>query len=198
MKTLKRQLNKNAKGVRKTLSILEALFSIEFSGIEYRGKQIWIKKVFFSLKPECVKENTDEFNVNSIMAKLSKELIYFLDGHQIKYKPRDQIDVMLSFKQEVINKLNYLLDEDNVSYTMRDQFTKDFFLETIDQVGTHIHKEKQEKGLFQFYSIGAFFRMAFRKYLPSALKKLPYELIHNAKIREYTINGQIPELNGII
>lgn len=89
IKTLKKQLNKNAKGVRKTLSVLEALFFIEFTGVEIRGKQIWIKKASFSLKPECVEENTDEFNVNSLMAKLSKELSYFLDGHQIKYKPRE-------------------------------------------------------------------------------------------------------------
>ncbi|MFE4429940.1 hypothetical protein ACFRH9_23270 [Peribacillus butanolivorans] len=198
MKTLKLQLNKNAKGVRKTLSVLEALFSIEFTGIEIRGKQIWIKKASFSLKPECVKENTDEFNVNSLMAKLSKELTYFFDGHQIKFKPRDQIDVMISFKQEVMNKLNYLMDEDYESFTKRDRFMKNFFLQTMDQIGIHIHTEKQRKGSFHFYSIGAFFRMAFRKYLPGALKKIPYELIHEAKIREYTKTGQAPELHGVI
>ncbi|MGM0878698.1 MAG: hypothetical protein ACQEWV_29450 [Bacillota bacterium] len=197
IKTLKFQLNKNAKGVRKTLSVLEALFSIEFTGIEIRGKQLWIKKASFSLKPECVEEHTDEFNVNSLMAKLSKELTYFLDGHQIKYKPRDQIDVMLSFKQEVMNKLNYLMDEDKENFTVRDRFLKTSFLETIDQIGTHIHIEKQRKGTFRFYSIGAFFRMAFRKYLPESLKKLPYDLIHEAKIREYTMTKQVPDLHSI-
>ncbi|MBT2701294.1 hypothetical protein J7E79_28955 [Bacillus sp. ISL-40] len=198
MKTLKFQLNKNAKGVRKTLSVLEALFSIEFTGIEMRGKQIWIKKVGFSLKPECVEENTDEFNVNPLMAKLSKELTYFLDGHQIKYKPRDQIDVMLSFKQEVMNKMNYLLDEDREKFTVRDRFIKNFFIETMDQIGVLIHTEKQRTGTFHFYSIGAFFRMAFRKYLPGALKKLPYDLIFEAKIREFTLTGQEPALYNLI
>ncbi|MED1472643.1 hypothetical protein [Bacillus salipaludis] len=198
MKTLKLQLNKNAKGVRKTLSVLEALFNVEFSGIEIRGKQVWVKKVTFSLKPECVEENSDEFNVNPLMAKLSKELIYFLDGHHIKYKPRDQIDVMISFKQEVVNKLNYLKDENEKSFTARDHFMKNYFLETMDQIGALIHKEKQRKGSFHFYSIGAFFRVAFRKYLPGALKKLPYELLFEAKIREYTITGQEPALYNLI
>jgi hypothetical protein len=198
MKTLKLQLNKNAKGVRKILTVLEALFFIEFTGIEIRKKQLWIKKASFSLKPECVEESTDEFNVNPLMAKLSKELTYFLDGYQIKYKPRDQIDVMISFKQEVMKKLNYLVDEDDVNFNTRDRFMKSFFLETMDQIGSHIHTEKQRKGSFHFYSIGAFFRMAFRKYLPGALKKIPYELIHNAKIKEYTLTGQVPELNGVI
>ncbi|MFJ7977928.1 hypothetical protein ACIQZI_19960 [Peribacillus sp. NPDC096379] len=198
MKTLKLQLNKNAKGVRKTLSVLEALFSIEFTGIELRKKQIWIKKVSFTLKEECVEESTDEFNVSPLMAKLSKELTYFFEGHQINYKPRDQIDVMISFKQEVINKLNYLKDDDEIHYTIRDQFIKDFFLETMDQIGAHIHTEKNRKGSFHFYSIGAFFRMAFRKYLLGALNKIPYGLISTAKIREHTITGRIPELNGVI
>jgi hypothetical protein len=197
IKTLKKQLNKNAKGVRKTLSVLEALFFIEFTGVEIRGKQIWIKKASFSLKPECVEENTDEFNVNSLMAKLSKELSYFLDGHQIKYKPRDQIDVMISFKQEVVNKLNYLMDENKESFTIRDRFMKNFFLETIDQIGTIIHKEKERKGSFHFYSIGAFFRMAFRNYLPESLRKVSYKLIHEAKVREFSLTGQVPALHSI-
>lgn len=198
MKTLKLQLNKNAKGVRKTLSVLESLFTIEFTGIEIRGKQLWVKKTSFSLKPECVEKDTDEFNVNPLMAKLSKELTYFLDGHQIKYKPRDQIDVMISFKQEVVNKLNYLKDENKEKFAVRDQFIKNYFLETIDQIGTLIHTERQQRGSFHFYSIGAFFRMAFRKYLPGALTKVPYGLIHDAVIREYTNTGQTPELHGVI
>ncbi|MCM3570645.1 hypothetical protein [Neobacillus mesonae] len=198
MKTLKSQLNKNAKGVRKILSVLEALFSIEYSGIELRGKQLWIKKVSFSLKPECVAENTDEFNVNPLMAKLANELTYFLDGHQVKYKPRDQIDVMISFKQEVVSKLNYLLDEDKENFTVRDRLIKKIFLETMDQIGTYIHTEVDRKGSFHFYSIGAFFRMAFRRYLPEALKKVPYDLIHEAKIREFTVKGQVPTLYSII
>ncbi|MDQ6600915.1 hypothetical protein [Bacillus salipaludis] len=198
MKTLKSQLNKNAKGVRKTLSVLEALFSIEYSGIEIRGKQLWIKKTSFTLKPECVEENTDEFNVNPLMAKLSTELTYFLDGNQIKYKPRDQIDVMISFKQEVVNKLAYILDEDNENFTVRDHLIKKVFLETMDQIEAHIHTEKERKGYFRFYSIGAFFRMAFRKYLPESLKKVPYILIHEAKIREFTKTGQVPALYSVI
>lgn len=195
MKTLKNHLNKNAKGVRNTLSILESLFLVEFKGIEMRKRQIWIKKVSFLLKPECVKENTDEFNVNPLMAKLSKELSYFLDGNLIKYKPRDQIDVMLSFKQEVVSKLNYLKDEDNKNFTFRDKFIKTLFLETIDQIGYQIHTEKQRKGSFHFYSIGAFFRMAFRKFLPVALKRIPFELLHEAKIREFKLTGQVPQLH---
>ena len=90
------------------------------------------------------------------------------------------------------------MDEDYESFTIRDRFMKTFFLQTMDQIGIHIHTEKQRKGSFHFYSIGAFFRMAFRKYLPGALKEIPYELIHEAKIREYTKTGQAPELHGVI
>lgn len=198
MNTLKLQLNKNAKGVRKTLTVLEALFSIDFTGINMRKKQIWIKKASFSLKPECVEESSDEFNVGPLMAKLSKELTYFLDGHQIKYKPRDQIDVMISFKQEVIKKVNYVMDEDKMNFTVRDTFMKDFFIETLDQIGTHIRSERQRKNTFHFYSIGAFFRMAFRKFLPSAVKNIPYGLIFDAKFREFSQTGQVPELHHII
>ncbi|OIK07148.1 hypothetical protein [Bacillus sp. MUM 13] len=197
MKTLKTQLNKNAKGVRKILSVLEALFSVESTGLEMRGKQIWIRKIYFSLKPECVAENSDEFNVNPLMAKLSKELSYFLDGHHIKYKPRDQIDVMISFKQEVMKHLNYLMDEDQEKYSVRDTFMKKFFLESIDQISFHIESEKQRTGSFQFYSIGAFFRTVFRKHLPAALENIPYGLIHEAKMREFFHTGQSPSLAGI-
>lgn len=198
MKTLKHQLNKSAKGVRKTISVLEALFSVDFKGIEVRGNQLWIKKAIFLLKPESVKENADEFNVNPLMAKLSKELTYFLDGNRVKYKPRDQVDVMIAFKQEVVAKLSFLMDEDKKSFTVRDNFIKNFFLNTIDQIGELIYSEKQRKGDFHFYSIGAFFRMAFRKYLPNALRKIPRILISEAKIREFTLTGQAPDLHTLI
>ncbi|WP_108671363.1 hypothetical protein [Peribacillus acanthi] len=193
MKTLKRQLNKNAKGVRKILMILEALFDIETVGVEFRGYQVWVKKFTFKLKPECVKENTDEFKVNPLMAKLAKELTYFLDGHKIRYKPKDGLDVMISFKQEVVNKLQYLLDQQD-SYSTRNLFIKDFFIQTMDRIGTHIQQEKARKGSFTFISIGAFFREAFRKFLPHALQELPYGMIHEANMREYMMTGQKPAL----
>ncbi|WP_240620308.1 hypothetical protein [Peribacillus acanthi] len=193
MKTLKGQLNKNAKGVRKILVILEALFDMETVGVEFRGHQVWVKKFTFKLKPECVKENTDEFQVHPLMAKLSKELTYFLDGHKIRYKPKDGLDVMISFKQEVVNKLQYLLDSSN-SYSTRNLFIKNFFIQTMDNIGNHIEEERKRKGTFHFFSIGAFFREAFRRFLPHALEELPYGMIHEANMREYMKTGQKPAL----
>ena len=90
------------------------------------------------------------------------------------------------------------MDEDKKNFTVRDRFMKNFFIETMDQIGSLIHTEKQRTGSFHFYSIGAFFRMAFRKYLPGALRKLPYEMIFEANLREFTITGQEPALYNLI
>jgi hypothetical protein len=197
MKTLKESLNKNAKGVRRVLSILESIFNIEYIGLTYRGKQIWIQKVKFTLKEECVKENSDEFQVQPLMAKFSQELTYFLDGHKLKYKPRDKKDIMIAFKQEVINKIKYLLDEDQ-SYEYRDKWLKSFFLQSLDSVGEYIQNEINRNGSFKIRtSIGALFRGVFRRRLPDSLKNIPYELLHDAKVREYIITGEVPALQGI-
>ncbi|WP_445491571.1 hypothetical protein [Niallia sp. 03133] len=184
MKTLKEQLNKNAKGVRQILSVLESLFNVQFDGISFRGKQMWIRKVWISLKPECVVEKTDEFQVDQLMAMLSHELTYFLDGLRIKYKPRDQRDVMIAFNQEVIGALKYLKDERNTSF-QRDQFIKNYFIACIDKIEEQYHEKKKEKPTYKWHSIGAVFRIFFRNHLKATLEKIPYGIVHDAKVEAF-------------
>ncbi|MBM80045.1 hypothetical protein COD11_24265 [Bacillus sp. AFS040349] len=198
MSTLKKKLNKKAKDVRKVLEILEALFDIEFEGLSYRKEQVWIKKINFSLKPECVIEDTDEFEVNRLLAKFSQELTYRLDELQIKYKARDKKDIMIAFKQEVVSFLYHLIDEDDNSYKYRDKWLRSFFLNTLDSVVEHIQREKERLGHFKIYTIGGFFRKVFRKQFKNAIKDIPYEYIHDAKIREFQLTGSKPLLSTII
>lgn len=49
------------------------------------------------------------------------------------------------------------------------------------------------KSTFRIHSLGAFFRKAFRKDIKTLLKKIPYELIHDAKVEQYQLTGEIPE-----
>ena len=191
MSTLKKQLNKNAKKVREILALLEPLFDIKFEGLQFRGNQIWVKKVWITLKEDCVKEqSSDEFKVDHLIAMLSHELIYFLDGHKIKYKPRDQFDIMLSFKQEIYDKVKYI--KNNESFNL-EKSIKRYFLSCIDSIGTYITEQSALKSTFRIHSLGAFFRKAFRKDLKILLKKIPYELIHDAKVEQYRLTGEIPD-----
>ncbi|MCM3541184.1 hypothetical protein [Priestia endophytica] len=198
MSVLKKQLNKKAKDVRRVLSILEALFEVQFVGLTYRGNQVWIQKVEFYLKAECICENTDEFDVNSLLARFSHEITYFLDQLGFRYKPRDKKDIMISFKQEVVNKVLYLVDDTKDSYTYRDQFLHNFFTTTLDNIRLHIDKVNQDS-IFTFKSsMGAFFRTSFRKHFRTAIKKIPEGMVHEAKVREYRETLNIPALFEII
>lgn len=191
MKTLKKQLNKNSKGVRNILSIIEPLFEIKYEGINMKGHQVWINKVWISIKEECVKEESNEFKVDHLIAMLSHELTYFFDWHKIAFKPRDQKDVMISFKQEVINILKHFNDDKNIFD--RDKFIKKYFIDCLDKIEEYIDINKKKFKSFKIKSIGAMFRMFFRKNLATALKKLPYEIVHDAKIKEYTLTGITPD-----
>lgn len=190
--TLKKQLNKNAKKVREILAMLESLFEIEFEGIQYRGKQIWVRKVWITLKESCVKEqNEEEFKVDHLTAMLSHELTYFLDGQQLKYKPRDQFDVMISFKQEVYDKLR-IIKEGKGFYL--DRTVKQYFLECMDNLGNYIQQQRAENKSFRIHSLGAIFRKAFRNHLNTFLKKIPYEVILEARVEYYRQTGSYPDL----
>ncbi|GKU83928.1 hypothetical protein [Niallia sp. NCCP-28] len=190
MNTLKEQLNKNAKGVRQILSILESLFHVQFEGLTFRGKQMWVRKIWISLKAECVVEKTDEFQVDQLMAMLSHELTYFLDGLRIKYKPRDQRDVMIAFNQEVIKALKYLKDEKYASFN-RDHFIKHYFLECIDNIAEQYQQKRKETSTYKWHSIGAVFRIFFRNNLKIALEKIPYGIVHDAKVEAFSQKEKI-------
>lgn len=191
MSTLKKQLNKNAKKVREILSLLESLFEIEFEGIEYRGQQIWIRKVWITLKEDCVKEHSaEQFKVDQLTAKLSHELTYFLDGHQLKYKPRDIFDIMLSFKQEVYDKLKLIKDREDFSV---EKSVQRYFIQCMDSIGHYISNQKKEKSTFRIHSLGALFRQAYRNNLVPYLRKLPYEYIFEAKMDQYIKSGTFPD-----
>jgi hypothetical protein len=192
MATLKKQLNKNAKKVREILSLLESLFEIQYEGIQYRGKQIWVRKVWITLKETCVREeSTEEFKVNHLTAMLSHELTYFLDGQQLKYKPRDQFDVMISFKQEVYDKLKIIKEGKGFNL---ERAIKQYFLECMDNLGNYILQQRAENKSFRIHSWGAIFRKAFRNHLSTFLKKIPYELIFEARVEHYRQTGVYPDL----
>jgi hypothetical protein len=192
MSTLKKQLNKNAKKTREILRLLEPLFKIDFEGLEFRGNQIWVRKVWITLREECVKEqNEEEFKVDHLTAALSHELIYFLDGLNLKYKPRDQFDVMFSFKQEVYDKVKII--KDNGKFQV-ERFVRQYFLHCIDEIGTYISNKKDENKLFKVHSLGGLFRSIFRNDLGRFLAlKVPYELIHDAKVEHYIKTGNLPD-----
>ncbi|MDE3841036.1 hypothetical protein C0966_17370 (plasmid) [Bacillus methanolicus] len=191
MSTLKKQLNKNAKKVREILSLLEPLFTIEYDGLEYRGHQIWVRKVWITLKENCVKEqNSEEFKVDHLTAILSHELTYFLDGNKLKYKPRDQFDIMISFKQEVYDKVKFIKDNENFNL---ERAVKRYFLQCMDDIGAYIYQKRKQNKTFRIYSLGALFRKAFRNNFVTFLKKIPYELIHDAKVEQYVKTGTIPD-----
>lgn len=193
MSTLKKQLNKNAKKTREILLLLEPLFKIEFDGLEFRGSQIWVRKVWFTLREECVREqNEEEFKVDHLTAALSHELIYFLDGLKLKYKPRDQFDIMFSFKQEVYDKVKIIKDKGQFQI---DRFVRQYFNYCVDEIGTYIMKQQNENKSFKIHSLGGLFRLVFRNNLGSFLKnKIPYDLIHDAKIEYFQQTGNVPEL----
>ncbi|PKG25256.1 hypothetical protein [Niallia nealsonii] len=191
MSTLKKQLKKNAKKVRELLSLLEPLFSVEYEGVSFRGNQMWISKVWITLKNECVKEESPEdFNVAHLTAMLSHELTYFLDGLRLKYKPRDQFDVMISFQQEIYKKVMLIPEQNGFK---RDKAIKNAFIHCLDSIGEYIHKQKQIKTTFHIHSIGAFFRRFFKKQFVSFIKSLDYTLIHEYKVAEYAKNRTIIE-----
>lgn len=192
MSTLKKQLNKNAKKTREILRLLEPLFKIEFDGLEFRGKQIWVKKVWITLREECVREqNEEEFKVAHLTAALSHELIYFLDGLNVKFKPRDQFDVMFSFKQEVYDKVKIIKDDEKFQLN---RFVKKYFLQCADEIGTYIMKKRRETKAFKVNSLGGLFRSVFRNNLGSFLKaEVPYGLLHDAKVDHYVQTGKLPD-----
>ncbi|MBL4952036.1 hypothetical protein JK635_07410 [Neobacillus sp. YIM B02564] len=205
MKTLKTKLGKNAKGVRETLTLFESLFDVKYHGVSMRGKQLWVKKVIFYLKPICVKENSDTFQLSPIMQKLNQELTYVLDGMGIKYRPVDASQTMFSFQQEIVERLKYIQDLESATYNQRDQWLKNFFLTTLDQVSEQIQKVQKATGKFSFHkSIGGYFRIAFRtqffRLFPGIRKKFPDLLINGYWLEEKETGrpAKITELYSIV
>jgi predicted transcriptional regulator len=171
---------------------LESLFEIEYEGVHFRGEQVWVRKVWITLKESCVKEqNAEEFKVDHITAILSHELSYFLDGYLLKYKPRDTRDIMLSFKQEVYDKLKVIKDGEGFNL---EKAVKRYFIQCMDKLGYFIQQQREENKTFRIHSLGAVFRKTFRNYFSTFIKKIPYELVHEAKIEHYRITGAYPDL----
>ncbi|QOR65785.1 hypothetical protein IM538_18545 [Cytobacillus suaedae] len=193
MSTLKKQLNKNAKGVRRVLSIFESLISVEYIGLSYRKHQVWINQVKFTLKPECVTEQSDEFEVSSLMQKFNQELVHFLDAYHISYKARDQKQVMISFKQEIFHHLRY------VEKTQRDTWLRRFFVSSLHRIEAQMKKVAAETGTFTFRSIGAYFRITFRNLFKEELPALAENyraLFHDAFFEEYKQTNTVPSLKA--
>lgn len=194
MGTLKEKLGKRSKAIREMLTLFEAIFEIELVGVQVRGKQLWVRQVKFRLKEECVKENTDEFEVQPLLAAFQENSLYVLDGLKLRYKARDLFDIMISFKQEVVNVVKYIINEErDQSYSYRDSWLETFFYSCLSRFEQHM-KEQKESFTFRT-SIGAYFRTIFRRNLPHAVRQIPYPLVHDAKVLEYTSKEQIPKLH---
>ncbi|MFD1739516.1 hypothetical protein ACFSCX_23830 [Bacillus salitolerans] len=202
MSTLKQQLGKRSKGVREALEMLEPLFYIEFVGLKYRGTQVWVHQVHFSLKPECVIENSDAFEVYPLVAEFSKETERILTDLNIRYKPRDLFDIMISFKQEVIEVLKYIAknDGEHANYSARDSWIESYFYRCLGNFENKIRDQYEERPDFTFTkSIGAYFRTVFRNNLKAFVERvIPVEMIRTANMREFVEAGRVPVLHEVL
>ncbi|MFS8652353.1 MAG: hypothetical protein FWJ66_10620 [Caldibacillus sp.] len=187
MSTLKKKLGKSsAKSVRAVLDMLRPIFDIEFEGVQIRGNQIHIEKVWFQMRPECVQEeNVEDFNIKQLTALLSHELNYFLDGHKIKYKPKDQISIIFAFKQEVYNRLKFIDGENGFDLIPK---LREYFLVCMDDVAEYLQTKKKE-----IHNLGAFFRKVFRNNLPKIVNEIPYGVRFDAKVNYFRETGEFPE-----
>jgi hypothetical protein len=200
--TLKRQLGKRSKGVREALELLAPLFHIDYVGLQYRGHQLWIRQVEFSLKPDCVIENSDAFEVSPLISEFSKQTETVLTDLNIKYKPRDLFDIMISFKQEVITVLKYIAknDGEQSDYSARDSWIEGYFYRCLGSFETKIRDQFNQKDTFQFTkSIGAYFRTVFRNNLNNYIEQvIPTDSIREANMKEYVETGRVPVLHQML
>ncbi len=198
MKTLKEDLGKRSKGVRDALTLLEPLFNIKYVGLTYRQSQLWVKKIEFSLKPHTVIENTDAFEVNPLVSELHGETELLFDRLAISYKPRDLFDIMVSLKDEVINVLKYISNDENgeINYSERDANIQSFYYRCLHWFERHIVKIQSEKKRFYFSSsIGAYFRTIFRNHINDYINThMSPETIVQARFKEYRDTGKVPTL----
>ncbi|MFE8701193.1 hypothetical protein ACFYKX_11360 [Cytobacillus sp. FJAT-54145] len=190
MNTLKQMLRKKAVDVRAVLTYFESFFGVEFLHVHTRGLQLWVKKIKFTLKYDCVKENTDEFELSPLQQKLHEELVHFLDYSNMKYRPVDVKQVMVSFKQEVMKHMTRAKSEDG-SYLERDRIIKDFFIRTLDEINERIHKVTRSGGIFHVRTIGNYFRKAFRERYDhnAGFTKEEHALLGNGRTAEYEATG---------
>ncbi|MYL35518.1 hypothetical protein GLW08_21230 [Pontibacillus yanchengensis] len=167
MKTLKEMLGKNSKGVRDVLEIFESIFHIQYLGKTVRGKgkklQLWIPSITFWLRPECVKEHTDEFELSPLTQKLHQELLEFLERNEIKHRPRDAQQVMFNFQHTVVRYIKYMKHQ-TLGYKERDRFIQNFFMDTINHMENHIRYVIKDQGEFKIRkSVGGYFRKVFQE-----------------------------------
>ncbi|MFZ3589737.1 hypothetical protein ACOI1C_10750 [Bacillus sp. DJP31] len=202
MSTLKVQLGKRSKGVREVLEMLEPLFHIQYVGLQHRGLQVWIHQVQFSLKSDCVIENSDAFEVSPLVSEFSKQTDFVLTDLNINYKPRDLFDIMISFKQEVINVLKYVTknEGENTNYSARDGWIESYFYSCLRRFQSKIQDQIKPNQAFQFSkSIGAYFRTVFRNNLKTFIEKeIPTDYIREANMKEFLITGELPELHQLL
>ncbi|MBM6619134.1 hypothetical protein [Bacillus suaedaesalsae] len=202
MSTLKQKLGKRSKGVREAISLLEPLFHVHFIGLSHRGHQVWIHQVEFSLKPDCVVENSDAFEVNPLISEFSRETEHVLKSLNMRFKPRDLFDIMISLKQEVINVLKYVAknDGENSSYSLRDSWIQTFFYQCLGRFETKIQDQLKQKETFQFTtSIGAYFRTVFRNNIKLFIEQtIPTDYIRKANMKEFMMTGRVPVLHQLL
>ncbi|MFZ3588861.1 hypothetical protein ACOI1C_06160 [Bacillus sp. DJP31] len=202
MNTLKNQLGKRSKGVREVLDMLAPLFHIEYVGLQHRGQQVWIHQVQFSLKTDCVIENSDAFEVSPLVSSFSQIAENVLTELNITYKPRDLFDIMISLKQEVINVLKYVAknDGENSYFTERDVWIETYYYSCMRRFQSKIQEQVKSNQVFKFSkSIGAYFRTVFRNNLKSFIEReIPADYIREANMKEFLKTGELPELHQLL
>lgn len=153
MNTLKREISKReAKSVRTYMSVLSKLFDVEAVDVEERSNQIRIKKYIIRLREEDIVE-PESFNFKQLLAKYGESLVDFLYTHGFRHTKKDTRDILIAFRQEVINSVLHFEEEKG------QVLLRDIFLTSLEGI------EKQKKLVPQFAikKLGAYFRTTFRK-----------------------------------
>lgn len=202
---LKQTLKKRSKAVREVLDLMRPVFNIEYVDQKTFGIQTWVKKIKFSLRSECVLENSDLFEIHPLEEEFKKHTAYVLEGNQIKHKTRDITDVVFAFRQEVIRVFKYIMDDKKDGqgeFSTRNMLIQSFFYDCIYKFEGHIKKLKEDGANFNFRkSIGAYFRTMYRSNLKGFIESELLKdgssyatYIADANFEEFKRTGKVPAL----
>jgi hypothetical protein len=157
MPTLKRELKKReAKSVREYMELLADLFEVEAVGVEIRKNQVRVEKYIIKLRNEHIVE-PEIFNFKQLLAKYGESLSDFLYTHGFRHSKKDTRDILIAFRQEVLNRVIYFEEEKG------QVLLRDIFLSSLHG----IEKQKKQVPDFSIKTLGAYFRTTFRTWTKS-------------------------------
>jgi hypothetical protein len=160
MTTLKREVQKReAKNVRTYMDLLSKLFEVKAIGIEERKNQVRVQKYVIRLRDEHIIE-PETFNFKQLVAKYGESLSDFLYALGFRHTKKDTRDILIAFRQEVINPVIYFEEEKG------QVLLRDIFLSTLEG----IEKQKKQVPNFSIKKLGAYFRTTFRDWTKKILK----------------------------